>query len=126
MIVVAEDQPDQRLALKLALQMEGYAVRVAANGAEALALMGSRAPDVLITDIFMPDMDGLELIHRVRQQFPGTRIVVVSGGGQRARVDYLESSRLLGVHAALQKPFDVQELLSIVRRLVAARPGSTP
>ena len=119
MIVLVEDQPDQRKALKMALEREGYAVRVAGNGREALALMAERAPRVLITDIFMPDMDGLELIAQVREQFPETKIVSVSGGARHAQVDYLESSRLLGVHAALQKPFDVKELLARVRELIA-------
>jgi CheY-like chemotaxis protein len=115
MIIVAEDQPDQRLALKMVLQREGYGVRVATNGAEALALIKERPPRVLITDIFMPDMDGLELIERVRREFPETRIVALTGGGQHARVDYLQSSRLLGADAALQKPFDVKELLALVK-----------
>jgi CheY-like chemotaxis protein len=116
MIVVVEDQPDQRLALKMALQMEGYSVRVAANGAEAIALISERPPRVLITDIFMPDMDGLELIERVRREFPETKIVALTGGGQHGRVDYLQSSQLLGAQAALQKPFDVKELLALVRK----------
>jgi two-component system response regulator AtoC len=118
MIVLVEDQPDQRQALKMALQMEGYAVRVARNGHEALALMAERPSRVVITDIFMPDMDGLELIAQIREQFPETKIISVSGGARHSQVDYLESSRLLGVHAALQKPFEVKDLLALVRELI--------
>lgn len=117
MIVLAEDDADQRLALKLALQREGYAVREAADGSRALALIKERAPRFLITDIFMPETDGLELVARVRSEFPDTKIIVVSGGGRRTRGDYLTATRTLGVQAALQKPFDVKELLTLLRLL---------
>ena len=122
MIIIVEDQPDQRLALKMALSMEGYSVRVAANGAEAIALFAERPPRVLITDIFMPDMDGLELIELVRREHPETKIIALTGGGQRGNVDYLQSSQLVGAEAAFQKPFDVKELLALVRKFVSSRP----
>jgi len=117
MIILAEDDPDQRLALRLALQKEGYAVREAANGAEALRLIGQKPPTALITDIFMPDMDGLELITRVRDEFPDVKIIVVSGGGQRTSGDYFASTRVLGAHATIQKPFEFKQLVGILRAL---------
>src|SRR5947207_1989168 len=100
MIVLVEDDPDQRMSLKLALELGGYTVRDAANGQEALALQRERAAPVLITDIFMPESDGLELIASVRREFPQTKIVAVSGGGKRAKSDYLASARLIGVDGA--------------------------
>jgi CheY-like chemotaxis protein len=117
MIIIAEDEPDQRLALRLALQKEGYPVREAASGAEALSLIAQKAPRALITDIFMPDMDGLELITQVRDEFPDVRIIVVSGGGKRTSGDYFASTRVLGAHATLQKPLDFEQLVTILRSL---------
>lgn len=117
MIVLVEDDPDQRLALRLALEQAGYAVREAANGREALALQRSRASPFLITDIFMPESDGFELIGQVRREFPQTKIIVISGGGRRVKQDYVASAQLAGAHAALRKPFQVDELIAALRRL---------
>ena len=117
MIVLVEDDADQRVALKLALELAGYSVREASHAGEALALQRERESPVLITDIFMPESDGFEAIAAFRREFPATRIVAVSGGGQRARHDYLASAKLMGVDATLQKPFEIEALLEILRGL---------
>jgi CheY-like chemotaxis protein len=116
-IILADDDADQRLALKMALELAGYAVRDAAHGGKALALQRERPAAVLITDIFMPESDGLEAIAVFRREFPRTRIVAISGGGQRAKHDYLASARLIGVDATLQKPFEIDELLRLLAEL---------
>jgi DNA-binding NtrC family response regulator len=116
-IILVEDDADQRETLKLALELAGYEVRDAANGREAMRLQRERPARVVITDIFMPETDGMELIETFHREFPQTRIVVVSGGGKRARGDYLSMARLVGVDATLQKPFDVEALLDTVRQL---------
>ncbi|TMH66369.1 MAG: response regulator [Betaproteobacteria bacterium] len=117
MIILADDDADQRLSLKLALELAGYTVREAADGRQALALQRERASSVLITDIFMPESDGFEAIVAFRRDFPRTKIIAVSGGGQRAKVDYLSSATLMGVDATLQKPFDIEALLDTLRTL---------
>ena len=117
MIVLVEDDPDQRLALRLALEQAGYTVREAANGQEALALQRERGCRFLITDIFMPEADGFELIGRARQEFPTTKIIAISGGGKRVKQDYVPFAEIAGAHAALRKPFKVSELLATLRRL---------
>jgi CheY-like chemotaxis protein len=114
-IVLVEDDADQRVALKLALQLAGYSVREAANGREALALQRERPSRVLVTDIFMPEADGFELIQAIRNEFPQTKIVVVSGGGKLTKGDYLATAQLMGVDATLQKPFDIKVLLETLR-----------
>ena len=73
---------------------------------------------MLITDIFMPDADGFEAIDSFRREFPGTRIVVVSGGAQFTKRDYLPDAELIGVDATLQKPFDVDTLLALLKGMV--------
>ena len=115
MIVLVEDDADQRVALKLALQLAGYSVREAANGREALALRRERPSRFLVTDIFMPEADGFELIQAIRNEFPQTKIIVVSGGGKRTKGDYLATAQLMGVDATLQKPFDIKVLLETLR-----------
>ena len=117
MIILADDDADQRLSLKLALELAGYTVREAADGRQALALQREHAASVLITDIFMPESDGFEAIVAFRSEFPGTKIVAVSGGGQRAKADYLSSARLMGVDATLQKPFEIDALLDTLQKL---------
>ena len=116
-ILLAEDDADLRLALKLSLEAAGYTVATAANAQEALAVQRREPAEVLVTDIFMPEGDGFEAIEAFRREFPATRIVVVSGGGQRGRADYLAAARLAGVDATLQKPFEIEALLETLRRL---------
>lgn len=118
MIILAEDDPDQRLALSLALKAAGYRVREARSGQEALALQSERASAILITDIFMPEADGLELIQAFRKDYPQTKIVAISGGGKRTTVDYIESAKLMGADATLKKPVEIEMLLQMLGGLI--------
>ena len=114
-ILVVDDNPDLGLTLKMALELEGYKAELATTGTQALALQRQKPAEVVITDIFMPDSDGFELIATVKREFPDTRIVVMSGGGQRLKRDYLTSAELMGVDATLQKPFEINDLLQVLR-----------
>ena len=116
-ILVADDDADMRLTLKLALEIAGYAVEVAGNAHEAVERQRSQPADVLITDIFMPDADGFEAIDAFRSEFPATRIIAVSGGAQFTKRDYLPDAELAGADATLQKPFDVDTLLGLLKNL---------
>lgn len=110
-LLIVDDDADMRLALKLALEMAGYSAELAADGREALALQRQRPADVLITDIFMPESDGFEIIDAVRKEFPQTKIIVISGGAKLAKREYLLDAALMDVDAILPKPFDVETLL---------------
>jgi DNA-binding response OmpR family regulator len=114
-ILVVDDNPDLGMTLKMALELEGYKAELATTGAQALALQRQKPAEVVITDIFMPDSDGFELIATVKREYPKTRIVVMSGGGQKLKRDYLTSAELMGVDATLQKPFEINELLKVLR-----------
>ena len=113
--MVVDDNADMRLVLKAALELEGYAVETAENGRHALEAQRAQPVDVLITDLFMPESDGFEAIDAFRREFPTTRIVVVSGGGQRGKKNYLEAASLVGVDATLEKPFSVDALVATLR-----------
>jgi DNA-binding NtrC family response regulator len=125
MIVLVEDDKDQRTALRLALEQAGYEVREAGNAREALELEQIKTSKILITDIFMPEGDGFELIETVRRQFPSTKIIVISGGGTRVKGDYLSVAEMMCVDATLPKPFKVEALLEQIRNLVPAE-GRNP
>lgn len=116
-VLIADDDADLRLTLKLAIELAGYAVELAANGQQALALQRECHADFLITDIFMPDGDGFEAIDWFRREFPQTRIIVISGAGKLARREYLSTAALIGVDATLQKPFEIETLLATLRSL---------
>jgi CheY-like chemotaxis protein len=110
-LLIVDDDADMRLSLKLALEMAGYSSELAADGHEALAIQRQRPVDVLITDIFMPESDGFEVIDAMRREFPQTKIVVISGGAKLAKRQYLLDAALMDVDAILPKPFDVEALL---------------
>ena len=118
-ILVVDDDADMRLTLKLALEIAGYLVEVAGNAHEAVERQRSQPADVLITDIFMPDADGFEAIDAFRAEFPRTKIIVVSGGAQFSKRDYLPDAALMGADATLQKPFEIDALLGTLRSLAA-------
>jgi CheY-like chemotaxis protein len=122
-ILLVDDDADFALALKLALEADGYAVQLAGNGREALELQRLRPADVVITDLVMPEQDGFETIQNFRREFPRTKIVVVSGAEKLDVPRNLSAAKLMGVDATLQKPFAVAKLLKALRELEA---GSSP
>jgi CheY-like chemotaxis protein len=118
-VLVVDDHPDIRDFVACGLRGAGFDVEVAADGREAMARQQSRAADVLIADIFMPEMDGIEAIDHVHAAYPGTRIVAMSSGSRRMQ-DYLRVAREIGADATLAKPFAIGELVALVRRLADA------
>jgi DNA-binding response OmpR family regulator len=118
-ILVIDDNRDMRDLLRVVLERDGYAVDVAADGEEGLQIQSARPADVVITDIFMPNRDGLETIGRLRAEHPRVKVLVISGGGAVVRgTSYLSTAREIGAHAVLAKPFDLPALLATVRGLI--------
>jgi CheY-like chemotaxis protein len=116
-ILVVDDRRDILDFARFALERAGYEVQVAENGRDALDLQRARAVDLLITDIFMPEADGMETIDTFRARYPRTRIIAMSAGAERMQ-DYLAIARQIGVDATLRKPFVVEDLLQTVRRVL--------
>jgi DNA-binding response OmpR family regulator len=124
-LLVVDDDADMRLTLRLALELAGYAVDEAANGREALEMQRSRPADVLITDIFMPGQEGIETLWHCKTEFPQTKIIAMSAGGDTSiKLNFLPAAALIGADATLRKPFDADELLDTVRRLLLTPPSS--
>ncbi|HEU0199874.1 MAG TPA: response regulator [Burkholderiaceae bacterium] len=110
-VLVVDDNPDMIASLKLLLERHGHQVEGCTRAAACLLQQGQDPFDVLITDIFMPDVDGLQVIQEVRARWPGTAIVAMSGGGQVVQQDYLAVACDLGADIALRKPFDPDALV---------------
>jgi CheY-like chemotaxis protein len=124
-ILVVEDDVRVRETFTRALQLAGYEVVEAADGRAALQLWARSAVDLVVTDIYLPEMDGYELIRAIRKDRPAVPVVVVSGGGETGyppRVA-LEIAGRLGVSRTLAKPVDLRDLLAAVRHLLGPSPG---
>ena len=100
-----------RSSLKMLLERLGYEADTARDGAAALELQQTRGFGVLITDIFMPGTEGMETIARFKAAWPGMRVIAMSGGGERAKRDYLSAAKQIGADATMQKPFSLSTLM---------------
>lgn len=120
-ILVVDDHEIMREVICQILEDAGHNVRFAAEGHEALRKLSCAHFDLVVTDIVMPEMDGIELIGELRRRFPATRIIAMSGGGERFPTnDGLAIARRLGAGASLNKPFVADELLNAVEELCPA------
>ena len=117
-VLVVDDNEDLRNTIGALLQADGFDVVLAADGQAALAQHQVRAVDVVLTDLFMPDKDGIETIVELRKLSPGVKIVAMSGWTSSQGSDYLQVAREIGASVTLQKPFDPEELSRVLRRLV--------
>ena len=115
-IVVVDDNEDLRTLIQLSLEAEGFEVVAAENGRTAAAALRQCAARVVITDILMPDQDGVETIAQLRSEFPDVKIIAMSGASSTTGFDYLSVPRQLGARI-LRKPFDIEELVRMVREL---------
>lgn len=103
-ILIIDDDDEARTGLRRLLESDGHEVEEAADGSQALRRFAGSPADVVFTDIFMPHMDGLEFVMRVRETFPEAPIVAMSGGGQIEAGPVLQAAEALGVVRSLAKP----------------------
>lgn len=120
-LLVADDDRQIRAILKLSLEAAGYEVETVADGAGAVRAHEERPADLLITDLFMPERDGLETVEYFRARHPSMPIIAISGWKPGQRADYLEVARVAGADAVLRKPFTIDELLAQVQDVASAR-----
>ncbi len=114
-ILVLDDDPQILKMTTLMLKKGGHQVVTAANGKEALPLLKSEQVDLLLTDILMPEMDGIEVINHCRKHHAGIKIVAMSGGRRKISAEFnLKSARMLGASAILPKPFSQEQLMASV------------
>ena len=113
-VLVVDDDPDIRRVFQKVLENAGACVLEAENGNVALKLLASHAVDVVLTDMIMPEMEGIETIMAIRREQPTIRIVAISGGGSVSAHSHLDLARHLGADAVLTKPVDRNRLVETV------------
>ena len=117
-ILIIDDEPYILLMLKKMLERAGYKVELASNGKEGMDIFRKQTTDLVITDIIMPDREGLELIIEMKKTRPDLKIIAISGGGRISPDSYLECATHFGAEKVFQKPFRQKELVSAVRELM--------
>ena len=111
-VLVIDDEESVRKVFQAALAQAGYRVLTAESGQHGLRLLEHQEVDLILVDIFMPDMDGLELIPILRKTRPASKIIAITAGS--GEKNYLYIAKHLGAHDTLMKPFSRQELLDAV------------
>jgi CheY-like chemotaxis protein len=119
-ILLVDDDEQLRTMISAVLRRAGYEVQAACDGSEAITLYRRNPADLIITDLIMPEKEGLEMIRELRKEYPQARIIAMSGGGRKGAVNCLDVARAFGAQRVLDKPFSHQEILDAVRDVLAA------
>ena len=121
LILLVDDEEPFRRVIKQVLSIAGYDVVEAANGVEAVHQFYEKPADMIITDIIMPEKEGIETVMEIRDKFPAVKIIVISGGGwYGTEIDFDMAEKLGAV--TFNKPFEINDLLSAVKRMLN-KPG---
>ncbi len=123
-VLVVDDEELIRLTLTQALEQDGHSVTEASDGDECLAKMREDPADVVVTDILMPNKEGLETIAELRRLYSSVKIIAISGGGRIHNTSFLEIAKVVGADAALKKPFENRTLCDVVRANIALEDGA--
>jgi YesN/AraC family two-component response regulator len=125
-ILVIDPDPFTCRGLKELLSAAGYLADTAANGKVALDWLRCNRADLVITEMLMPEMDGIELIQALHRQHPAAKILAISGGGMIPPANYLRLARALRVDQVLAKPFTRTELLEAVKQIFSREENTHP
>jgi DNA-binding response OmpR family regulator len=117
-ILVVDDEPPIRGLLRQAFEMNGYEVLEASNGVEAVRMFRENDIDLVVTDIIMPDKEGLESIMDLKEIDPDVKIIAMSGGGRLEPHSYLQMASKFGAKRVFQKPLSIALLVSAVKELI--------
>lgn len=117
-ILVIDDDKITRCLLEEPLRCAGHQVVVAADGVSGMRLLSKEQPDLVITDILMPDQDGFGLIMATRRELPAAKIIAISGGGAVGSLNLLVTASRLGADDTLTKPIMPERLLACVNRFI--------
>ncbi|SDK58321.1 Response regulator receiver domain-containing protein [Maridesulfovibrio ferrireducens] len=117
-ILLIDDDPKMLDLLKHYLRKESVYILSAPDGEEGLELFTANAVDLVIIDIFMPNMDGIQTILEIKQKKSDSQILVISGGGEYTGLEYLKQAKALGAKEALVKPFTQEDFLKTAHKMI--------
>lgn len=117
-VLIIDDEQQLRALLRIILVREGFAVQEASDGRAGLALWRQSPADLVLTDLFMPETDGIEVIRVVKQSSPEAKIIAMTGGGHARMLEIAEAAKIFGAEHILYKPFGRESLLSAVNALL--------
>lgn len=115
LILIIDDEPQIRSMLKLMLERDGYEVAEAPDGIEGIKIHRQNPADLIITDLIMPNKDGIGMIIELKKEFPDVKIIAMSGGGLNKPEGYLKGAKKLGAACTLTKPIDRDEMLRAIK-----------
>jgi CheY-like chemotaxis protein len=118
-ILIVEDDKDLREMLKISLLKRNYTVHEASNGKEALLRFKPALTDMVITDLIMPDEDGLKVIMKIKELKPTIKVIAISGGGKAGPGNYLNLAKALGADEIFPKPFSINDLIRKIDELLS-------
>jgi DNA-binding NtrC family response regulator len=117
-IVIIDDDASLRGTLRVLLEKRGYTVAEAENGRDGIKKVESVGADLVLTDVIMPDQDGIETVQILRKTYPGTKVIAMSGGGSFRMNELLTMATKLGAEGRLEKPFTSEEVLKEIDRVL--------
>ena len=117
-VLIIEDEAELREMIKTTLIRRKYTVMEASNGKEALLHFKPSMTDLVVTDLIMPEEDGLKVIIKLKELKPSLKIIAVSGGGKAGPGGYLNLAKALGAHAVISKPFSINDLIVKIEELL--------
>lgn len=117
-ILIIDDEDSVRETVSMMLSDYGYEVELASDGNVGLRKVESFQPDLVITDIIMPEKEGVETILEIRRRWPDLRVIAISGGGRMSNLDFLGVARKFGANETLAKPFTIDALAAAVKRVL--------
>ena len=122
-ILIIDDEPQIRSMLTLMLEREGYEVVEAPDGVDGIKIYRQNPADLIITDLIMPNKDGIGMIIDLKKEFPDVKIIAMSGGGLNKPDGYLKGAKKLGAACTLTKPIDREKMLEAVREILKESPS---
>ena len=117
-ILIVEDDNELREMLKVSLMRHKYTVLEASDGKDAITHFKPALTDLILTDLIMPEEDGLKVIMKLKEMKPDVKIIAISGGGKAGPGSYLNLAKVLGADAIYSKPFSVNDLIIKIRELI--------
>jgi len=124
-ILIIDDEQPLRRVMRSALERRGHVVLDVSDGREGVALLRQTSPDLIVTDIFMPEKDGIQVLQDVNQMMKKPKVIVITGGDPRDLFGLKSSAKFLGAARVLSKPFDLQKFQMLVEEVLQPKQGTT-